>query len=474
MAGGGECAESGVRAAAPLDPSHSPVPDPVAPTQPAAPPAAAASAEGEADFQEGRVEAKLQEGKVDVAFQQGGVAELQEGEVEAKLRTGGLQTELQHVGEDEGEGEAGLQKKGIEGDRVEAESQNDGAEAEDGWAADGAEMSPDTTEPAAAPPSSAPRGDGSSTVEEAHSANEEEARAEPTGQICFVLGGPGSGATTQSMKLAAKYGYTYCGVYKLLQLEVARGSRLAREFSQFVMSGKVVPMRCYADLLAAHIKSDGRYIVDDFPRTPDELTLALRRLRPQAGARDFCLWLDAPEDLRGERLVSRGRSRIKPPPRAPPPAATDAGKASGRAGGQGVCGGGAVASLSHETVESQVLPPASRDGAKPEPSEDGRATGERCREARAASTISAAARGRKTRREVKRRKDEAISREKRMLGRDHPTIIRKRLDAYRARAASLKEHLERASLVLHVDAAQSIESVFALACDAFETRKIND
>ncbi|KAI9334550.1 adenylate kinase-domain-containing protein [Obelidium mucronatum] len=91
--------------------------------------------------------------------------------------------------------------------------------------------------------------------------------------IIFVLGGPGSGKGTQSVKLAAEFRLTHLSAGDLLREEVASGSDVGQLCSLIMKEGKIVPMEIIIELLAKAISSATStqgILIDGFPRAVDQ------------------------------------------------------------------------------------------------------------------------------------------------------------------------------------------------------------
>lgn len=62
-------------------------------------------------------------------------------------------------------------------------------------------------------------------------------------QVVFVLGGPGSGKSTQCEKLVTKYGCLHLTAVDLLRQEVSANTAKGREIAETIKEGKIVPVQ---------------------------------------------------------------------------------------------------------------------------------------------------------------------------------------------------------------------------------------
>lgn len=135
------------------------------------------------------------------------------------------------------------------------------------------------------------------------------ARAAPKGnQIVFVLGGPGAGKGTNCERLASEKDIKHLSAGDLLRAEVKSQSKDGEMISEIIQQGKIVPSSITVALLKKAIQESPQtqFLIDGFPRNAEN---------NDAWAKDmsdisvrFLLFLDCPEEVLRERLLSRGRS----------------------------------------------------------------------------------------------------------------------------------------------------------------------
>ena len=116
--------------------------------------------------------------------------------------------------------------------------------------------------------------------------------------IISVLGGPGSGKSSQCARVAASLGYTHVEVAKLLKQEVAEGGAAAAEIDAAMKAGQLVPTKTVSEVLEKRMpRSAVPMLLDGFPRVSDQVD-AVATL----GAVKTVLFLDCTEDVMVERL----------------------------------------------------------------------------------------------------------------------------------------------------------------------------
>jgi adenylate kinase len=124
-------------------------------------------------------------------------------------------------------------------------------------------------------------------------------------QCVWMLGGPGSGRTTQAARVAAEgLGWTHLSSGALMRAEVARGTPLGAELDTLMRRGDVVPADTTVRLVRDAIEAagpTGRFILDGVPADMEQ-ALALDRA---FGAPLFVVSLVAPDAVLLARLMQR-------------------------------------------------------------------------------------------------------------------------------------------------------------------------
>ena len=72
--------------------------------------------------------------------------------------------------------------------------------------------------------------------------------------IVILLGAPGSGKGTQSMRLAEKYGFTHLATGDIFRAEMEKGTPLGLKAQGYVNAGRLVPDDVVTEMVAARLK----------------------------------------------------------------------------------------------------------------------------------------------------------------------------------------------------------------------------
>lgn len=123
--------------------------------------------------------------------------------------------------------------------------------------------------------------------------------------IVLLLGAPGSGKGTQSMRLAAKYGFTHLATGDIFRAEIARGTSLGHKAQDYVKSGKLVPDEIVTEMVAARLEKDGDYLLDGFPRNLEQARSLAKMLQRNGAAIDLVCSLALPAAEAIKRMSSR-------------------------------------------------------------------------------------------------------------------------------------------------------------------------
>ena len=129
--------------------------------------------------------------------------------------------------------------------------------------------------------------------------------------VFFVLGGPGSGKGTQSLKLAREHGFVHLSAGDLLREEKKTESETAVMINTYIKEGKIVPGEVTVGLMKKAIKANGweksKYLIDGFPRNQENLEIWQRLLGDEINV-PFILFLDANEDEMIHRILERAKT----------------------------------------------------------------------------------------------------------------------------------------------------------------------
>ncbi|XP_078173419.1 UMP-CMP kinase 3-like isoform X2 [Carex rostrata] len=127
-------------------------------------------------------------------------------------------------------------------------------------------------------------------------------------KIVFVLGGPGSGKSTQCTKIVEHFGYTHFSSGDLLRAECKSGSKNGTMIQNLMKEGKLVDSSIIVQLIQkAMLESkNDKFLIDGFPRN-EENRIAFEKIvniEPE-----LLLFLDCPESELEKRLLSRNQGR---------------------------------------------------------------------------------------------------------------------------------------------------------------------
>jgi len=118
-----------------------------------------------------------------------------------------------------------------------------------------------------------------------------------------IIGPSGGGKGTQAGLLEKKYGWKHISVGQLFRDEIKRGTEIGRKVKPLIEKGVWVPTDLTIKVLDQTLKGviDQGFILDGFPRAPDQ-PLALDRYLEKNGARlDLVIHLD----IRPEVIMAR-------------------------------------------------------------------------------------------------------------------------------------------------------------------------
>jgi len=130
--------------------------------------------------------------------------------------------------------------------------------------------------------------------------------------VVFVLGGPGSGKGTQCELVEKRLGYKHISAGECLREErVSPGTKYGSLIEECMTNGTIVPVAITCALLKnkmeAHGWQGGRFLIDGFPRNKDNVDGWNDSVGDSVDVK-FCLFLDCPEHVMEERLLSRGKT----------------------------------------------------------------------------------------------------------------------------------------------------------------------
>jgi adenylate kinase len=126
----------------------------------------------------------------------------------------------------------------------------------------------------------------------------------------LIVGPPGSGKGTQSLRLSQELAIPHISTGDLLREAIRFETRLGNSVSNCVAAGRLVPDVLVNELVQARLEeSDARrcgFLLDGFPRNVDQLDALLRWLSPDS--LDAAIELAVANEVAVQRLATRGRT----------------------------------------------------------------------------------------------------------------------------------------------------------------------
>ena len=127
-----------------------------------------------------------------------------------------------------------------------------------------------------------------------------------------ILGRQGSGKGTQAERLVANYGAVHVSTGNMLRAAVAAGTELGLQAKALMEVGDLVGDDLINGIVAERLTGsdvvEHGFLLDGYPRTPDQAT-ALEGFLAEVGTPlDAAVNLDVPVDEVTARMVARGRA----------------------------------------------------------------------------------------------------------------------------------------------------------------------
>lgn len=126
----------------------------------------------------------------------------------------------------------------------------------------------------------------------------------------LMIGAPGAGKGTQALRLAERLDLTHISSGELLRKHIAAQTALGRTVQEYVARGDLVPDKYVLDMLRKPIvaaSQSGGYILDGFPRTVEQASIAYETARELGVAVQVAIYLDVPHEELVQRLLTRSR-----------------------------------------------------------------------------------------------------------------------------------------------------------------------
>jgi adenylate kinase len=127
----------------------------------------------------------------------------------------------------------------------------------------------------------------------------------------ILLGPPGAGKGTQSVKLAEKLGVPQISTGDLFRSNIAAGTELGRRAKQYLDAGDLVPAELTNALVADridHADAAGGFILDGYPRSVAQARALHDMLEARNTHLDAVLEFRVSEEELLKRLEGRGRA----------------------------------------------------------------------------------------------------------------------------------------------------------------------
>jgi len=130
--------------------------------------------------------------------------------------------------------------------------------------------------------------------------------------VVFVLGGPGSGKGTQCSIVEKHFGFKHISAGDCLREERnSPNSAYGETIEKCISDGTIVPVSVTCMLLKKKMQhlgwEGGKFLIDGFPRNRENFD-GWNQVMGDIVDVKFCLFLDCPEEVMQQRLVSRGKT----------------------------------------------------------------------------------------------------------------------------------------------------------------------
>ncbi|XP_038596418.1 adenylate kinase isoenzyme 1-like isoform X2 [Tachyglossus aculeatus] len=126
--------------------------------------------------------------------------------------------------------------------------------------------------------------------------------------IIFVIGGPGSGKSTQCKNIARKYGFHHVALGDLLRQAGSEATSRGRQIDDIMKKGLLLPTGAILDILNEDMLSQPEirgFLVDGFPRALEQ---AKEFEQTDSRLPDAVIALDCETETLIHRLLLRGQS----------------------------------------------------------------------------------------------------------------------------------------------------------------------
>ncbi len=126
----------------------------------------------------------------------------------------------------------------------------------------------------------------------------------------LIVGPPGSGKGTQSLRISRAFRIPHISTGELLRDAIRLGTTLGDNACECIAAGHLVPDALVNELVRARLEQiatrECGFLLDGFPRNVEQLDALLDWIRP--GRLDAAIELAVPNEVVVQRLVARGRT----------------------------------------------------------------------------------------------------------------------------------------------------------------------
>jgi len=127
-----------------------------------------------------------------------------------------------------------------------------------------------------------------------------------------ILGRQGSGKGTQAVRLVEAYGPVHVSTGEMLRAAVDAGTELGLQAKALMDSGDLVGDDLINSIVAERLSeadvAEQGFLLDGYPRTPDQASALERILNVTGEALDVALSLEVPVNEVTDRMLARGRA----------------------------------------------------------------------------------------------------------------------------------------------------------------------
>jgi len=123
-----------------------------------------------------------------------------------------------------------------------------------------------------------------------------------------LLGAPGVGKGTQSVKIVSEWGLEHISTGDILRQAVSAETPLGVQAKSYMDSGELVPDFIVIGLVKSRIMESGMskgFVLDGFPRNESQAAALDRELEDMGVSLDAVISIDVPRDLIVQRLTTR-------------------------------------------------------------------------------------------------------------------------------------------------------------------------